>query len=444
VIATVLANDYTGAMEHVDVIVIGAGVMGASIALDLSRAGRQVLVLDKGDAVGGASTSASSSVVRTNYSTLDGVTASWEATHAWRDFAGHIGEIDGPVARLVTTGKLMFEPAGYDRSATLGHFDTVGVPYEVIPAGEIPARFPFIDNGRFWPPRTAADPAFFDPADGLLDALWMPEGGFVDDPQLAAANLMDAARREGAEVRLGIEVTAIETTANAVARVVTAGGTAIDTPCVVNAAGPWSARVNRFIDTDPGLRVDTRAIRQEVHSLKAPPGFDPGAGGTVVGDMDLGTYFRPHFGGTIIVGGVEAECDPLDWVDDADDVDPTPTSELFESQTYRVARRVPGAEVPLRPMGLGAAYDVTPDWVPIYDRTDVDGYYVAIGTSGNQFKNAPIVGGIMTMIIDACEGGRDHDADPTPFECRRIGRTLDLGHYSRRRTLNATSGTVLG
>jgi len=431
-------------MERVDVVVIGAGVMGASIALDLSRTGRQVLVLDKGDAVGGASTSASSSVVRTNYSTLDGVTASWEATHAWRDFAGHIGEIDGPVARLVTTGMLMFEPAGYDRSATLGHFDTVGVPYEVVGADDMPTRFPFIDNGRFWPPRTADDPDFFSPADGALDALWMPESGFVDDPQLAAANLMTAAKRHGAEVRLGIEATAIETTAGAVTRVCTAGGNTIDTACVVNAAGPWSAQVNHIIDADPGLRVGTRAMRQEVHTLKAPAGFDPGASGTAVGDMDLGTYFRPHFGGTIIVGGVEAECDPLDWVDEVDSVDPTPTSALFESQTYRVARRVPGAEVPLRPMGLASAYDVTPDWVPIYDRTDVDGYYLAIGTSGNQFKNAPIVGGIMTSIIDACERGHDHDADPTPYECRRIGRTLDLGHYSRRRPLNATSGTVLG
>ncbi len=431
-------------MERVDVVVIGAGVMGASIALDLSRSGRRVLVLDKGDAVGGGSTSASSSVVRTNYSTLAGVTASWEATHAWRDFADHVGAIDGQIARLITTGMLMFEPAGHDRSATLGHFDTVGVPYEVVGADDMPTRFPFIDNGRFWPPRTAADPAFFTPADGALDALWMPESGFVDDPQLAATNLMDAARRLGTDVRLRIEVTAIETTNNAVTRVVTAGGNRIDPPCVVNAAGPRRAQVNRTIDADPGMRVGTRALRQEVHTLKAPPGFDPGASGTAVGDMDLGTYFRPHFGGTIIVGGVEAECDPLDWVDDVDAVDPTPTSERFESQTYRVARRVPGAEVPLRPMGLASAYDVTPDWAPIYDRTDVDGYYLAIGTSGNQFKNAPIVGGIMTAIIDACDGGRDHDADPVPYDCARIGRTLDLGHYSRRRPLNATSGTVLG
>ena len=434
-----------GAMQQkrVDAVVIGAGVMGASIALDLARSGRDVLVVDKGDAVGGGSTSASSAVVRTNYSTLDGVTAAWEATHAWRFFGDHIDEIDGPVARFVTTGMLMFDPPGHDRRPTLGHFDAVGVPYEIVSASDVPARFPFVDNGRFWPPRTAADPAFFAPADGVLDALWMPDGGFVDDPQLAAANMMDAARRAGATVRLGTEVAAIETSAGAIDRVRTTGGDTLETACVVNAAGPWSAQVNRMVDHDLGLDVGTRALRQEVHSLMAPEGFSPGAG-PVIGDMDLGTYFRPHFGGTIIVGGVEAECDPLDWVDDADTVDLSPSGELFESQTYRVARRIPGAEVPLRPKGLASAYDVTPDWVPTYDRTDVDGYYVAIGTSGNQFKNAPIVGGIMTTIIDACEHGRDHDTDPVSYECIHTGHSIDLSHYSRCRALNRTSGTVLG
>lgn len=436
--------------DSYDVVVIGAGVMGASIAFDLARRGRRVVVVDKGDAVGGGSTSASSAVVRTNYSTRDGVLAAWEATHVWRSFADHLGPIDGPVARYVPTGMLMFEPPGHDRSPTLAHFDAIGVPYEELDPQRLAERFPAIDNGAYWPPRTAEDPAFFADPQGRIGALWMPESGFVDDPQLATTNLMDAARREGATVRLRTEVAAVEvdTGPEAATGTVTgvrlADGARIDAPVVVNAAGPWSAQVNRLVDADLGLRVDTRALRQEVHSLSAPAGFTPEGGGFAVGDLDLGTYFRPHFGGTIIVGGVEAECDPMIWVDDADTVDPTPTADLFASQTYRVARRVPGAEVPLRPRGLAAAYDVTVDWVPVYDRTDVDGFYVAIGTSGNQFKNAPIVGGIMAAIIEACEAGHDHDATPTTYRCHHTGLDLDLGHYSRRRRPNLTSGTVLG
>ena len=95
-------------------------------------------------------------------------------------------------------------------------------------------------------------------------------------------------------------------------------------------------------------------------------------------------------------------------------------------------------------MCIRDSYDVTPDWVPIYDRTSLDGFYVAIGTSGNQFKNAPLVGQILRDIIDACEVGHDHDADPVSTRCDRIGRDLDLGAFSRLRSIAETTGTVLG
>ena len=164
------------------------------------------------------------------------------------------------------------------------------------------------------------------------------------------------------------------------------------------------------------------------------------SGGAVVGDLDLGTYFRPHFGDTMIVGGVEAECDPLVWLDDTDTCNPNVTIELFENQGYRAARRVPGTKIPRQPKGVGAAYDVSGDWVPIYDRTNVGGYYLAIGTSGNQFKNAPIAGGIMTTLIEACDRGRDHDTTPVTYHCHRINRQLNIGHYSRPREADLSVG----
>ena len=65
------------------------------------------------------------------------------------------------------------------------------------------------DNGRYWPPASAHDPEFFRAADGLLDALWLPDCGFVDDPQLAAVNMMDAAIAAGTTLRLRTEVTSV-------------------------------------------------------------------------------------------------------------------------------------------------------------------------------------------------------------------------------------------
>ena len=85
------------------------------------------------------------------------------------------------------------------------------------------------------------------------------------------------------------------------------------------------------------------------------------------------------------------------------------------------------------------------DWTPIYDRTSLPGFYVAIGTSGNQFKNAPTVGALMTELITRVEGGHDHDRDPVRFRCPSTGHEVDLGAFSRRREANtASSGTVMG
>jgi glycine/D-amino acid oxidase-like deaminating enzyme len=110
----------------------------------------------------------------------------------------------------------------------------------------------------------------------------------------------------------------------------------------------------------------------------------------------------------------------------------------------RLARRVPVFGVPHRPVGLAALYDVSDDWVPIYDKSDLPGWFMACGTSGNQFKNAPMAGRFMAGIIDARAAGHDHDEQPVTVLGARTGRRIDLGSFSRRRDRAVTSGTVMG
>ena len=83
-----------------DVIIIGAGVVGASIALELQRSGRSVTVIDKGESVGGGSTSASSALIRFYYSTRSGVVAAWESFHRWNAWEDHLGYVNGPIAQF--------------------------------------------------------------------------------------------------------------------------------------------------------------------------------------------------------------------------------------------------------------------------------------------------------------------------------------------------------
>ena len=94
---------------------------------------------------------------------------------------------------------------------------------------------------------------------------------------------------------------------------------------------------------------------------------------------------------------------------------------------------------------LAALYDVSSDWIPIYDRSDLDGYFMAIGTSGNQFKNAPVVGGMMAELVEYCMSGGDHDAVPLRYTLRHIGREISMAFCSRNRPVHAQSSfSVLG
>jgi glycine/D-amino acid oxidase-like deaminating enzyme len=161
-------------------------------------------------------------------------------------------------------------------------------------------------------------------------------------------------------------------------------------------------------------------------------------------DLDVGQYIRPQPGGTWLLGGTEPACDELHWVADPDVFDPYPTVEQFEAAMMRAARRVPEFGVPHRPVGLAAMYDVSDDWVPIYDKSDLPGFFMACGTSGNQFKNAPLAGRFMAAIIEAESQGHDHDRDPLEWVGERTGRTIRLSAFSRRREKALTSGTVMG
>lgn len=427
-----------------DAVVVGAGIIGAAIALELARGGRRVLVVDKGPAVGGGSTSASSSIIRFHYSTLAGCVAAWEAMHQWAEWEAHLGFLDGPAARFHRTGMLVLSSADDDFATVTGHFETAGIPYERLDAGAVRDRFPVLDVGSYAPPRLPDDPDFFADPRGEIGGLFQPDAGFIDDPQLAAQNLMDAARHHGASLRLRTAVTDVMRDGDRIAGVVLDSGEVVRSPIVVNAAGPWSPTLTQIAGADIDMRIHTAPMRQTIASCDAPEGFRVGDGGVVLADMDLGAYGRPQPGGSYIIGGVEADCDPLEWVDRPDDDDVNPDPVMFEALTYRAARRVPSISIPHRPRGLASHYDVSDDWTPIYDRSGIDGFYLAVGTSGNQFKNGPIVGQVMAALIDAVESGHDHDTDPVHLTCQHTGLDLDLGQFSRLREPAATGGNVWG
>jgi glycine/D-amino acid oxidase-like deaminating enzyme len=430
-----------------DAIVIGAGVIGSSVALELARAGRRVVVVDRLAGPGSGSTSASSSIIRYSYSTRDSILTAWEAAQLWFDWAGHLGVSDPDgMARFIECANLILRTTGYDGSEMLPWWDEFGIGYELLDAAELQRRFPFFDTGKYFPPKRIDDPAFADDATEQLSAIYNHRCGFMDDPMLCAKNLAFAAKQHGAEFVFRAEVVSVDRTpdGSAVAGATLASGESIAAPVVVNVGGPHSGIVNRMAGVTDDMTVGHRPLRAEVFTAPVPAGIRLEDGVPFVSDLDIGQYFRPQPGGTMMIGGTEPECDELHWVDDPDTNSEYPTVEVWETYMMRFARRVPEFGVPSQPVGLAALYDTSQDWVPIYDRSSLLGYFMACGTSGNQFKNAPLAGQFMRDIVDATMSGHDHDADPLQFRGAFTGELINLGAFSRKRQLAHTSNTVMG
>jgi sarcosine oxidase, subunit beta len=428
-----------------DAIVIGTGIIGAAIAYELALSGLRVVSVDRLGDIGSGSTSSSSSIIRFHYSTFEGVAASWEAKFGWENWREYLGDPPAEtLAKFLKVGCLILD-GSTQRERVLSLFERVGVPYQCWDAETIRQRVPGLDPRRYGPPKPVTDEAFWADPDGELGAYFTPDGGFIDDPQLAVRNLMTAAIQRGTQVQLRDEAVAILRKNAQVQGIKLRSGSVIQAPIVVNAAGPYSTQVNALAGVTREFRIRTNPLRQEVHSVPAPAGYARGELGPAVADGDLGTYFRSHFGGQLIVGSAEPACDILHWIDNPDVFDAQPTAQAWESQVLRLARRIPSLGIPPRPTGFGALYDVADDWIPIYDRTSLTGFYVAIGTSGNQFKNAPVVGRFMAALIHACENGHDHDSDPIILQGRFSKKAINLGHYSRLRQPHAESAhNVMG
>ena len=434
-------------MSKPDAIIIGTGVIGSAISLELARAGWKTLSLDRNREIGHGSTAGSCAIVRMHYSTFDGTAFAWEGYHYWRDWADYLEAPSGSdLARFREVGCMVMKTDGNDHLARHMRFSAMlDCPFEEWDSAQILDRLPIYSLESFAPAKRTDDPDFGRSNGNRIEgAVYWPNGGYVTDPALSARNLADAAVRCGARVRLGATVTAIVQRNGRVAGVRLDDGEVIDAPVVINVAGPGSARINALAGVLDDMTIETRPLRQEVVHVPAPEGFDFERNGTVVSDGDIACYCRPEHGNHILIGSEDPPCDPHVFTDDDQAYD-RDFSEQWTTQAMRYAQRVPTLGIPNRARGVVDLYDASTDWIPIYDRSTLDGYYMACGSSGNQFKNAAIAGKMMAALVEWCENGGDQDASPMRFRLPLIDREIDTGFYSRRRPVNEQSSfSVLG
>jgi len=368
-----------------DVVVVGGGVHGASVAYHLARrkAGRVVLVERKFLASG--PTGRSSALVRRFYA-MDFLTrtgnASADVFLRWSDTIGG----GDPGFRRV--GILWL--AGPDRTAHLR--ENVRRARELgVPVGLLAP-----DEARVLVPEMTVD--------DVALAAHEPESGYADASSTTNA-LATRARELGATVLQDTPVTALLAAGGKVTGVRVAGGE-ISAPAVVVCAGVWADRLLSPL----GIEVSIAPRRHQMCFFRRPPGFTGHPG---IVDRLQGTYMRPETGNLTIHGLVAYDevVDPDRYDEGAD------TGEILRN-AERIAHRFPAMEHGLSMGGYSGVYDVTPDHQPVLGPVpEYAGLHVDFGWSGHGFKHAPVVGDILAETV--LEGGAK-GWDLAPFRWSRF------------------------
>lgn len=378
--------------ETADVIVVGAGVQGASLAFHLARRGVSVLVLERQSVAAGA-TGRSSGFVRMHYDLESDARLAWASFpyfRAWHDLVG-AGDCD-----FVRTGFLQVMPERLAENvrANVEMQQAIGIPTRVVEPAEIAGLV-----------RGAV-------TDDIALGAYEPESGHAD-PAGTAAGFLDAARERGARFVQGCQVHAVEVRGDAVVGVDTDRGR-FGAPIVADVGGAWAARLASTV----GIDVPVEAWRHDTAFFGLPPGRDPDF--PIVIDEVNQVYFRPE-GGDMMLVGLEA----------GNEIGGSPDRPLsstrpamVEEMIRRVCARVPWmAEGTFRTAHGGQDGITTADQRPILGQAGPDGFYLACGFSGTGFKTAPAVGACLTeLILD----GRATTVDISGYSLERFaeGRLL--------------------
>ena len=432
--------------KNYDAIIIGAGIIGAAIGYELSKKGRRTLNVEMLPAAGYGSTSNSCAIIRLYYSTLDGSAMAYDGYYYWREWADYLeAPKEEQLAQFIECGTLVMKTKLNDGlRKQLVFMDALNIPYEHRSNDQILENYPFYDLTSFAPAKSLDDPNFGEPTGGQLDgAIFFPNGGYISDPQFSTRNIQLAAELTGATFLFNSRVKEIPVNNGRVEGVVLSDGTCINAPVVINVAGPHSSLINALAGADVDMKISTRALRQEVAHVPVPKGIDYSAVACVTSDSDAAVYTRPEVGNNILIGSEDPPCDTHIYVDP--DNYNSNFSNQWTLQAQRLGLRFPNLGIPSKLKGCVDLYDVTEDWIPIYDRSCVEGYFMACGTSGNQFKNAPVVGKVMAELIEYCESGSNHDEDPMLYQLKNIDQEISLATFSRLREINQNSSfSVLG
>jgi sarcosine oxidase, subunit beta len=382
----------TQASSGANIIVIGAGVVGCSLAFHLARAGARVRVFDKGGICAGMS-ARSGALVRMHYTFAPEAELAWKSLHYFRNWSDIVGGRCG----FVETGfAVVVDERNAPRlRANVAMLQRIGVNTEVVTAAELREREPnaFVDD--------------------VALAAFEPQSGYAD-PGATTESFAAAAKRHGADFSTNTPVARITNRGGRAAGVVDGAGRVHEADAVCVVAGPWTDALLAPL----GVKIGIKSERAQIAFFERPPQLKH----CIYIDTIAGSYLRPH-GDDLTLAGLggwkpEAEANPEDFRESND-------ADFIAAVRKRLAKRIPAmADAPYS-RGHAGIYDVSPDARAVMGPVPgVDALFVAAGFSGTGFKTAPAVGASMAELILT---GKSTTVDLTPFGFERIlsGRMIE-------------------
>jgi sarcosine oxidase, subunit beta len=349
--------------ESAEVVVVGGGVMGASVAFHLAEAGVEVVLLERADLAGG-STSRAAGGVRAQFSDALNIEIAKRSLEAFRDFERRPGwPIDLKEVGYLFVLSRAADVESFSRGVELQN--ELGVPSRMVSAAEARRLSPLLGGND------------------ILAAAFSPSDGHAT-PEAVVQGYAFAARAQGAHIRTGCDVLDIELAGDEIRKVVTGHGE-IETNVVICTAGAWSQRVGAMV----GVDLPVSPLKRQILFTEPIPNLPPHVPMTI--DFSSSFYFHRE-GPGLMLGMSDPHAQPGfdlqmtdDWVPD-----------LMEA----MQRRAPTvANAGIRG-GWAGLYEMTPDHNAIIgEAASISRFLYATGFSGHGFLQGPGVGEIVRDLV---------------------------------------------
>lgn len=386
-----------------DIVVIGGGVNGTSIAMHLASRNLGDIALFEKNGLGSGATGRSGAMIREHYLTPELVNMASDAKRFFESWPQENGyNLDFKrTGRVLLFGEADSEAALKNATMNREH----GVNIETLDIKTISEIIPdaFLDD--------------------IAISLYEPEAGYADSLKTTYA-FANEARRKGATIHTYSPIERILTKSGKVFGIQTKKGI-FETNLVVNVTGPW---INKLL-SPLGETLPITPIRVQMVHLRRPPSLELFE--QIVVDHTTGAYYRSDGRPFTLVGG-EAEED-LQEIVNPDSFGLNADHDFITRYWERASRRVPNFKDASCRGGYGSLYDMTPDANPIIDKaTSITGLINVAGFSGHGFKLSPIIG---ELVADFITGDKQSKHDYRIFRASRFeddSQIEALHPYGRR------------